>query len=688
MTAAGSKRREKVLSPAGSIAEAYKREQLGEKSNNSSPSPALQSPSPKLPSTVESSVEKVVDRMSGSKRSSNSGLSYADTKPQADNVIQNKTSLDGDVKEDVEIPQQVSPEIDGVLIKNSVVTRSSPNPIIPSTPTPTFSRLSSSSPQLSSEYRARNRLKKSRHTSDQIDAGSKPYYTVVGTRSEKVFSVGGPRDSLGEDWGIRTIITAGRPGTADGIKERASIPKSLTRKISGKFRRERSVGTGDEKSGAKAVGEGNEEDSFGKSLTRKLSGKFKQGRPARESHEGFEEKVIIGDNENAPFGRPSSGKSSAKRKRNRGNGDNDGTLRGRAMPQDGRAISAASPPRMSEDIPDQRCSDDRCLPYFYSIKKQAQSETELAAKEKLNGKFPRFWRLFGRSRSKSRESNIPGFKSDDPPPLPALPKHYVADHRDTHISPPPRKSSHSTKSSPSTPSGRPSTATSENAPRFWNRHYSAPSSTSSLEIPPTSSPRINLKRYATTDDTNRIQTQKHEALNATRSPRTMHVEVEPIYKPAIEVERSNSPPIPSFSTVDTINSFRPRPSSSDRSKNSPTSISTPSPTSPPVRPTRSSQRLKDPEPPRRNSFGDEALYPPVMKPSTRPSPKMTYRELAPGKGDNTKLSEKEKADRWVALLEKSDAAGGTLHFGGIGDKLPSDDLRFSRTLSELARDDD
>jgi hypothetical protein len=77
-----------------------------------------------------------------------------------------------------------------------------------------------------------------------------------------------------------------------------------------------------------------------------------------------------------------------------------------------------------------------------------------------------------------------------------------------------------------------------------------------------------------------------------------------------------------------------------------------------------------------------------MKPSTRPSPKMTYRELAPGKGDNTKLSEKEKADRWVALLEKSDAAGGTLHFGGIGDKLPSDDLRFSRTLSELARDDD
>jgi hypothetical protein len=358
------------------------------------------------------------------------------------------------------------------------------------------------------------------------------------------------------------------------------------------------------------------------------------------------------------------------------------------MPPDGRAIPTVSPPRTSEDVPDQRHSEDRCLPYFNSLKKQAQSETDLAAKERSDGKFPRFWRLFGRSRSKSRESNGQGFKSDDPPPLPALPKHYVTDHRGVYTSPPPRKNSHSPKSTPSIPSGRPSTATSENAPRFWNRHNSVPSSTSSLDVPPTSSLRNNLKRYATTDDTNRIQTQKHEALNATRSPRAMRIEVEQIYKPAIIVERSTSPPIPSFSTVDTINSFRPRPSSSDRSKNSPTSISTPSPISPPIRPARSSQRLRDAEEPRRrNSFGDEALYPPVMKSSTRPSPKMTYRELAPGKGD-AKLSEKEKTDRWVALLEKSDAAGGTLRFGGNDDKLPSDDLRFSRTLSELARDDD
>ncbi len=63
---------------------------------------------------------------------------------------------------------------------------------------------------------------------------------------------------------------------------------------------------------------------------------------------------------------------------------------------------------------------------------------------------------------------------------------------------------------------------------------------------------------------------------------------------------------------------------------------------------------------------------------------MTFREINPEKRLN--LTEQEKADRWDALLQKSDAAGGTLHFGE-NDKLASDDLRFSRTLSELALDD-
>jgi len=65
---------------------------------------------------------------------------------------------------------------------------------------------------------------------------------------------------------------------------------------------------------------------------------------------------------------------------------------------------------------------------------------------------------------------------------------------------------------------------------------------------------------------------------------------------------------------------------------------------------------------------------------------MTFREMDSERRRN--LTEQEKADRWDALLQKSDAAGGTLHFAGGNDKLASDDLRFSRTLSELALDDD
>jgi len=68
---------------------------------------------------------------------------------------------------------------------------------------------------------------------------------------------------------------------------------------------------------------------------------------------------------------------------------------------------------------------------------------------------------------------------------------------------------------------------------------------------------------------------------------------------------------------------------------------------------------------------------------------MTFREINNSDFQNKgwALTEQEKADRWDALLKKSEAAGGTLHFGGEDDKLPSDELRFSKTLSELARDD-
>ena len=104
------------------------------------------------------------------------------------------------------------------------------------------------------------------------------------------------------------------------------------------------------------------------------------------------------------------------------------------------------------------------------------------------------------------------------------------------------------------------------------------------------------------------------------------------------------------------------------------------------------QSVQQPEHSGRNSFGDETLYPPVIKKdsSFRIMQKMTFRELNSSDPANRSwvLTEQEKADRWDALLRKSEAAGGTLHLRGVDDKLLSDELRFSKTLSELAHDDE
>ena len=56
---------------------------------------------------------------------------------------------------------------------------------------------------------------------------------------------------------------------------------------------------------------------------------------------------------------------------------------------------------------------------------------------------------------------------------------------------------------------------------------------------------------------------------------------------------------------------------------------------------------------------------------------LKFREMGSGEGGKDKkvLTEKEKADRWDDLLERSDRAGGTIHIGNT--KLLSDSLRFS-----------
>lgn len=459
--------------------------------------------------------------------------------------------------------------------------------------------------------RRSNRLKKTRHTSDQSDMSATPYYTVVGTRSDQVFGVGGPRDSFGENyakldeasWGVRTTITAGS-AAAGSERDKQKMGRSLSRKLSGKFRKDRSGGGSDE---------------------------------------------------------------------------NVATSRGRLTSKDGPAPPKQTRPSLSKDSSEKKAADDQCTPYIYSMKKQAQSETDLSGRERAVPGIPKFWRLFGRSKSRERNE---GGNMGDAPPLPALPKHSP---RGQGPSSSPHKSSRSKPNGP--PSGRPSTGTRSStsevpSPSFW---HSERSSSSSLDdVPPLPNLPPNLTRYATVDTDYRSQKPKSPRIAS--PPRNVHVgpEEEP-QRSGNTTERSGSPHIPLFSTTGVINSFPPRRSLDPPPKNSQTPSHTHSPTSPPPRPPRSTQRPKlvQPNP---TSFGDEILYPSVMKGSTRSIPKMTFREMDFEKRPN--LSEQEKADRWDALLQKSDAAGGTLHFGGDNDKLASDDLRFSRTLSELALDDD
>ena len=63
--------------------------------------------------------------------------------------------------------------------------------------------------------------------------------------------------------------------------------------------------------------------------------------------------------------------------------------------------------------------------------------------------------------------------------------------------------------------------------------------------------------------------------------------------------------------------------------------------------------------------------------SARPRSPLRFRKMSSGEEpkDRKVLTEKEKADKWDDLLEKSDRAGGTIHIGNP--KLLSDSLRFS-----------
>lgn len=291
-----------------------------------------------------------------------------------------------------------------------------------------------------------------------------------------------------------------------------------------------------------------------------------------------------------------------------------------------------------------------------------------------------------------------------------------------------------------TGAARPSTTTRSSSPvssdvassKFFNRTHSTRSSTSSYgeEIPPPVPTLIGqhivspTELYRLNDDSgskvslpkNKGQPQNRGSPSSPEWTIVSPVDERPSLptpprrstaKDSLPLTRSPSPIIPSFSTAAAINTFGVRKQSMGAGDGPrPQTRPSLSVVTPPPRPTRSPfrpppdssrvvPRIESPKPEedtegrkRESSGGHSNASTAKQRPrsasftSSPPNGRspLTFREMDSPIGKQT-LSEKEKADKWDDLLERSALAGGTIHLGG--GELMSDNIRFS-TFSELS----
>ncbi|KAJ7348226.1 hypothetical protein DFH08DRAFT_865579, partial [Mycena albidolilacea] len=153
---------------------------------------------------------------------------------------------------------------------------------------------------------------------------------------------------------------------------------------------------------------------------------------------------------------------------------------------------------------------------------------------------------------------------------------------------------------------------------------------------------------------------------------------------------SDTPSIPEFSTVNPVNAFSARkPPVTDKPRVL-SMLSTLEPAPP-----RRSLTMQDDTRGQLSSVGSVASNPSAptarQKRLQQRSASLPRAEPLTFRGMSEKaaqaLTEKEKADRWDDLLQRSDRAGGTLHLG-TSEELPSDDisLRYSTSSAQLLND--
>lgn len=620
------------------------------------------------------------------------------------------------------------------------------------------------------------------------EESSGPYYTVFGSSSGRVVAAGGPQDStwdLSYD-GLFGGVAAGIAGGEEQHKKKGSGSKSGTTTPSG------SVSSGV------------------KSLTRKVSGKFKKaagmgiGKSSRgDSPHSRSEVVFVAGETDVPYdGRPSMHQESTTSLPIRGRASMDANARdmsGEASPGyagSGKGVRSARAYRGEDE------------------RRQKPREEEVSSSGKL-------WKLMKRiSTGGLREKYTR--EASEPPPVPALPKDFrkIPTSRTTFdIAKAPEKenagesgvllsrfmqsrtslsgvrpsmASHkSTASRPSTGkcsgshSGhRPSTTTRSSSPmssdmassRFFHKPLSNRSSTSSYgeELPPlpvSGSPTKTIAQHILSPSELYRVNKETEGLPTTPTPtapprkirksgrsRSVPANETEIVTPVDDPRPSlphpprraatlggsknggSAPPSPtnptSGNSAEAMNNFKlparvtlsmsefgvkpqvanvntdvagatttittvvgdgvlapPRPKRSSRRNPPPPELTTsPSsplgPTSPPMPATPKTPML--PSLPslhvdffhsRRKSVSSASIRSPssakgltgMSTPMSR-SP-LTFREM---ESPRHVWTEKEKADKWDDLLERSDKAGGTLHIGGeVGGGLMSDNLRYS-----------
>ncbi|KAJ7065237.1 hypothetical protein C8F01DRAFT_1080263 [Mycena amicta] len=532
-----------------------------------------------------------------------------------------------------------------------------------------------------------------------------PYYTVFGSTSGRVVAVGGPEDS----WdGAGSYISATAFPMLDGIRRTAknSVGRTLTRKVSERWTKKR---------------EDSEEEVRGRTSSQ-TDPRKKSTRSA--SRAGAEETPVEAEFPKSPVtmtqedvGGFTNEPRSRRSEPAMGGGSRIWKLMKRISTGGLKEKYERGTPRTLPPLPPM---PPVAIPPVPQLPKEHALEVRTAMSSDGHSQEPGVLTRFMQSRtsiSTSRPtapgSTIPRPSARAlpmPPPIPASqsqPRTSTATRSSSPVSSDVASSKYFHKT---TGSARSSTSSygEETAPPLpkviIGKHIIPPKELYKLELegdfkPSSLDDKVKPMTtvFRSTEDWRIIATPAEEhppPLSLPHPPRRLPTP----NANAKERRVSDAPSIPEFSTAAPINAFTPRKTQPvmDRPRVE-SLLSSLGPA--PAAPRRSISSVNEASGVQDDTFGRQN-WRTSSAPSTSSRPQrsqqratsvprvpqepLTFRELTK---QSMQLSEKEKADKWEDLLERSNRAGGTIHLG-TSDKLASDDvsLRYSASSAQLLKD--